>query len=82
MRKFTPQVIVGVTFNEGKYCFFQAKELVLSLMMLPYANAKCKKKKDMVKIFKVCPEGRLVTFTCKILGIPLSKSSPSLFIIA
>jgi hypothetical protein len=51
-------------------------ELALSLMMPPNANAKCKKKKDAVKIFNVCPEDRLVTFTCKIFGIPLSKSSP------
>jgi hypothetical protein len=58
------------------YCFFQAKELALSLMMSSNAKAKCKKKNDMVKIFKVCPEGRLVTFTCKIFGILLSKSSP------
>ncbi len=29
----------------------------------------------MVKNFNVCPEGRLVT-TCKIIGIPMSKSSP------
>jgi hypothetical protein len=77
MRKFTPQMIVGATGDKGTCHFFQAKELTLSLMMPPNANnAKCKKKNNMVKIFKVCPEGRLVTFTCKIFGIPLSKSSP------
>jgi hypothetical protein len=45
MRKFTSQMIAGVTRNEGMYHFFQAKELALSLMRLPNANAKSKKKK-------------------------------------
>jgi hypothetical protein len=76
MRKFTPQMIAGATRDEGTYHFFQTKEIALSLIMPPNANAKCKKKKDVVKIFKVSTKGRLVTFTCKILGIPLSKSSP------
>jgi hypothetical protein len=53
------------------YHFFQAKELALSLMMLPNGNAKCKKKKEVVKVFKVFMEGGLVTFTCEIFGIPL-----------
>ncbi len=69
-------MIVGATCDEGTYHFFQAKELALSLMMPPNGNAKCKKKKEVVKIFKVSMEGRLVTFTCKIFGIPLWKCSP------
>jgi hypothetical protein len=76
MRKFTPQMIVEATCNEGTYHFFQAKELALSLMMLLNGNAKCKKKKEVLKIFTVSMEGRLVTFTCEIFGIPLWKSSP------
>jgi hypothetical protein len=76
MRKFTPQMIAGATCNEGTYCFFQAKALALSLMMLPNANAKCKNKKEVLMIFRMSTEGGLVTFTCKIFGIPLSKSSP------
>jgi hypothetical protein len=44
--------------------------------MLPNGNAKCKKKKEVVKVFKVFMEGQLVTFTCEIFGIPLWKSSP------
>jgi hypothetical protein len=76
MRKFTQQMIAGATHDEGTYCLFHAKKLALSLMLLPNANAKCKKKQDVVKIFEVSPEGGLVTFTCEIFGIPLSKSSP------
>jgi hypothetical protein len=76
MRKFTPQMIAGATCNEGMYRFFQAKELALSLMMPPNGNAKCKKKKDVVKVFKVFTEGGLVTFTCEIFGIQLWRSSP------
>ncbi len=37
---------LGATHDKGTYHFFQAKELTLSLMMPPNANAKCKKKND------------------------------------
>ena len=76
MRKFTPQMIAGATRDEGTYHFFQAKELALSLMMPPNGNAPCKKKKEVVKVFKVFTEGGLVTFTCEIFGIQLWRSSP------
>jgi hypothetical protein len=77
MRKFTPQMIAGATRNEGTYHFFQAKELALSLMMPPNGNAPCKKKKEVVKVFKVFTEGGLVMFTCEIFGIQLwTRSSP------
>jgi hypothetical protein len=76
MRKFTPQMIAGATCDQGMYCFFQAKELALSLMMLPNGNAPYKKKKEVVKVFKVFTHGRLVTFTCEVFGIQLWRSSP------
>jgi hypothetical protein len=72
MRNFTPQMIVGATHNEGTITSFRLRsKLALSLMMPPNANAKCKKKKEVVKIFKVSTEGRLVTFTCRNLHLTL-----------
>jgi hypothetical protein len=73
-RMFTPQMIAGSTRKEGTYHFFEMKGTALSLMV-PNVASKWKRKKDAVNIFKVSTTGGLVTFTTKILGIPLMKHS-------
>jgi hypothetical protein len=71
---FTPQMIAGLTRKEGTYHFFEIKGTALSLMV-PNVGSKWKWQKDAVNTFKVSTTGRLVTFTTKILGIPLMKHS-------
>jgi hypothetical protein len=43
--------------------------------MVPIVGSKWKWKKDAVNTFKVSTNGRLVTFTTRIFGIPLMKHS-------
>jgi hypothetical protein len=74
-RMFTPQMIAGSMWKEGTYHSFKIKGTALSLMV-PNVGSKWKQKKDAVNShLQSINNGRLVTFTTKIFGIPLMKHS-------
>jgi hypothetical protein len=74
-RMFTPQMIAGSMWKEGTYHSFKIKGTALSLMV-PNVGLKWKQKKDAVNShLQSINNGRLVTFTTKIFGIPLMKHS-------